>query len=103
MAIKLAELRNNAKTIPVTFGDETLNVTYKVNDITPDFLLKMADAPNRRVFIINKLVTSWELVGDDGQECPRDEATLSTLPISFLDTLGGAMLSDLSPKVKGVN
>ena len=101
--MRLSDLRKGTKTIPVTFGGETLNVTFSGHKVTPDFLDKMADANSRPVYIVANLVTAWDLADDDGLPVALDEKTLGTLPLPFLDEVGAAMLANLNPKARGAS
>jgi hypothetical protein len=73
--VKLSEAKSDLKPLPVVFDSgAVLNITYRVPEYTPYELAKVVDKsdpdPTRIIGMILKVVESWDLTDDDGQDIP---------------------------------
>ena len=79
MGITLGDLRNNRRTVPVTFDGMTFNVEYRPGALTPTF----GEEERGKEWLIKvllKLLADWEVYEDDAEtvRAPITEGLLSS-------------------------
>jgi hypothetical protein len=105
--VSLAKLLRDSKTIGVDFGDETVQVTYRPQFLTPvteSLLREITDEaePLRRAAALAKLmpqlVSEWDLTEDeDGPAIALTEERLQTVPSGILVDIMLAVQRDITP------
>lgn len=101
MPVQLSKLVNATADLTIALGDDELNVTYRVNAITPAYLARYENEKSVTGFVsaIKELVVSWDLLGDDGQPVPIDDG-LEALGIHILSALYEAIVQAARPLAK---
>lgn len=96
MAIKVSQLNSQKRTVEVKFGEETLNVTYRPNCVTPQFLddLQQPKQGEAIAEAIEKIVVEWDLLNEQGKQLAPKLALIKTLPIAFLMAVMAAVQAD---------
>lgn len=103
MPVRIANLNADTATATLQVGDETLNIVYRPGGLTPEVEDQIhALAQEQRgsaslVVLLRDILISWDLLGNDGQPLPTDEATLRTLPSLFLGQVAQAISESMSP------
>jgi hypothetical protein len=97
MALKLADIRANRKTVSVEYQGASFNVVYKPAEITPAFLDTLAEMESYREALVNQVSTfaeSWEVLDDQGKPIAPTPEFVETLPLDFLEAVMGAITKD---------
>ena len=101
--MKLAQLLAKERTLDIDIDGDTLNVTYRPSDLTPELEDRMQASfeTNRPGGALAKylsgLLIGWDLEGEDGV-IPLTPEGLAILPIEFLNTVAQAVIEDSNPK-----
>jgi hypothetical protein len=95
MSIKISDLQKKTKKINITFQEETLNVEYKINVVTPAFVEEKLKLYQQ----LARAISSWDLMNEDGSMVEISEETFKTLPVQLQTTLLSAITDDM--KVAG--
>jgi len=87
------------KTVEVRWDDETAAVTYRIGALSPALIGKLGkDATlDTVVEFLTLVLQSWELVDEDGQTPPIEQAFLESLPLDFLNAVALAVIEDTQP------
>lgn len=88
--MKLSDLQNKVKKIEVAYQDEILQVTYRVNVVTPGFLSDKPDLYEQ----LRRVVVSWDILDEDGQQIEPD-LILKKLPVQLLDLILQTIVGDM--------
>jgi hypothetical protein len=102
MPISLLKARRartaDTKTVTVEFGEESMNVEFRLSAITPSTLAALQDADGDKleatVEFLCEVLSKWE-VEDEGETLTIDPAVLSTLPVDFLTAIATAVTADV--------
>lgn len=104
MAIRIANLGTDTRTVELSIDNEVLRVVYRPSGVTPvteDRLRAMA-ADQRGgaslVVLLADVLVSWDLLDNDGTPYPITAESLSCLPTLFLARLTDAIKQDVIPK-----
>lgn len=100
MPIKLTDLKNRTRKIQVEFQGETLEVEYRINVVTPEFLHRLDTLAKENItdnlpYQICEAVERWDLVDDDGEELAPTMELLRSLSTEFLTTVIRAIQNDM--------
>lgn len=106
MPIKLVDLKRDQRTIeiPIGIGDdaeETLTVTYKPSEYSSkteaelNTILQGDVKSLMGTTFVQRLVLSWDLIGDDGEPYPITLDSLAELPSTFIGDVVGGVAKDM--------
>jgi hypothetical protein len=89
VAVKLSEKRTETAVFTVKWGEDDVDVCYRVNAVTPALLEevdKSAQEDNLDVMgaLLEPILEWWDVLDDDGHRIPTDAATVKILPMRFL-------------------
>ncbi len=104
MALSLAQLKANLRTINVAYFDDNLSVTYRPSELTPQITSEIQDkvdageGNNVAVETLCRVMTAWDLTAEDGTMVPITPAELSALPGPLLLAIFEAIAEDGRPK-----
>lgn len=104
MALSLAQLKANLRTINVAYFDDNLSVTYRPSELTPQITSEIQDkvdageGNNVAVETLCRVMTAWDLMAEDGTMVPITPAELSALPGPLLLAIFEAIAEDGRPK-----
>lgn len=91
MAIHLADLQKRTRTVRVSFQGEELNVTYKINIVTPAFLAEKLKIEEQ----LARAIEGWDLLGEDGKPVPITYEVFEVLPTQFQAEIMMALTDDM--------
>ena len=102
MPISLIKARRartaDTKTVTVEFGDESMDVEFRLSAITPSTLAALQDADGDKleatVEFLCEVLSKWEVV-DEGEVLDIDPVVLSALPVDFLTAIATAITADV--------
>ena len=102
MPISLLKARRartaDTKTVTVEFGEESMNVEFRLSAITPSTLQALQDADGDKleatVQFLCEVLSSWE-VEDEGKVLPIEPGELACLPVDFLTAIATAVTADV--------
>lgn len=102
MPISLLKARRartaDTKTVTVEFGEESMNVEFRLSAITPSTLQALQDADGDKleatVQFLCEVLSSWE-VEDEGRVLPIEPEELACLPVDFLTAIATAVTADV--------
>ena len=102
MPISLLKARRartaDTKTVTVEFGEESMNVEFRLSAITPSTLQALHDADGDKleatVQFLCEVLSSWE-VEDEGKVLPIEPGELACLPVDFLTAIATAVTADV--------
>lgn len=102
MSVKLDEMKGRTKVITVTWDDETVDVSYHPNVVTPELLEKVDEAARRDNLdvlgvMLEPVLDWWDILLEDGSRLATDAATIKRVPMSFLNRLQDAIQEDQNP------
>lgn len=126
MAIKLSDLSNKTKKLPIHFNEDTITVEYNPFKINPGFwrwltsesdVIKDHQAAVEKAKesgesvpelestldydVITRVVTKWDLVEDDGvTPVPITVATLQDFPVLIITGIVSAIFEDIGGDTK---
>jgi len=108
MPITIAELKKEIRAVTFEYGDETVNVSYRVGNYTgrTEMALHEAQLNNQPVSglvkILVDLIVDWDVYEAEGDEAPLEVTVenLSKLPVDFLAVVTTAISGDMRPKDK---
>jgi hypothetical protein len=104
MSITIKDLMAGGKSVKLTYDDFELNVEYKPSAITPTLQAEIAkmdfNSMSATVSLMIKILSGWDILGDDGLPIPIDEDTLNGLPIRLLGQINKAVFDDLAPRTQ---
>lgn len=93
MPVRFSDIANLTRSFSIKVGDETLNVTYRIGEMTPTRSDGLATAMRDSKVTATEyyaltldVIESWDLLGDDGEPLTVDEAAAG-LPASVLQFL----------------
>lgn len=88
---------DSVKTVTVTFGDENMNLDYRMGALSPRKLAALQGNTSVTMMadFLNDVLVSWEVVDDDGEMLPIDHDTLMDMPMDFLAAISGAIGEDV--------
>lgn len=100
--MNLRHLQTMKKQISVSYLGETLDVTYRINAITPDMI---SGVSKNNVFeaLVDQVVAiidSWDVLDEQGKAIPVSREFARTLPVAFLNAVLSAALSDTETSVE---
>ena len=88
----------DTKTVTVEFGEESMNVEFRLSAITPSTLQALQDADGDKleatVQFLCEVLSSWE-VEDEGKVLPIEPGELACLPVDFLTAIATAVTADV--------
>ena len=88
----------DTKTVTVEFGDESMEVEFRLSAITPTTLASLQSADGDKlgatVEFLCEVLSKWE-VEDEGETLPIDPVVLSGLPVDFLSAIAAAITADV--------
>lgn len=90
MGIRLSEIRARLRTIPVKWGDESFNVTYRLGERT---MGAGAGDETTRLWL-SRVLESWDILDDDGTPVPVTDETVADIPIPILNAVMAAIYGD---------
>lgn len=96
---KLANIVKKTHTIEVSAPgvDEKIQVEYRVNAVTPEFLTEMEDhGKERALYQVVKFVKSWDVLAEDNTEYPLTIEALRAIPINILTAILEAIDKDIN-------
>jgi hypothetical protein len=104
MPINLSDLKKDERTCTVDFGEESGEVTYRPSAYTPE----TEDAYQREIEkrrpsggaadLVSRLVISWDVIDDHGEQVPVSLEILRGMPSEFLFSVIAAIIKDLNTK-----
>ena len=102
MPISLLKARRartaDAKTVTMEFGEESMNLEFRLSAITPSTLQALQDADGDKleatVQFLCEVLSSWE-VEDEGKVLPIEPGELACLPVDFLTAIATAVTADV--------
>ena len=103
MPVRLSALTADRRTLKVAFGDDSLTLTYRpsaFNAVQEERELAMREKGQHlksQASSLAEIVTSWDLVDDDGKAVPIAEDVVATLGLDVVSKLTRAILADLLP------
>jgi hypothetical protein len=106
MAITLAQLKGNLRTINVTFFQDNFTVTYRPGELTPQNTsaiqerIESGEAENVLIEMLATSLVSWEVVDENGEPLPVRRDTLAQMPGPLLLAIAEAIEEDARPKSK---
>ncbi|AZF90301.1 MAG: hypothetical protein BPHS0_15 [Phage 5P_3] len=110
MPLRLSSLKKSLRTITMEWDDNTLNVTYRLGEVTPERADRLAamfeesraeDRSNAEIWAdILAVVESWDILGDDGNPLPVTAETLAQIPITILRGIAEEITEDARPMKK---
>lgn len=99
--MRLSELRNKTCTVEIEHQGETLKVEFRLNAVTPDFLLELSgikDSDENLTHQLRGLVARWDLLDDHGEEIPVSLDLVRSVPrhfwIKVIDAIAEAIRVD---------
>lgn len=90
--MKLSDLKKRTKIIAIDLFGETLTVTYRPSNISPDIVDNDDIAT-----VIASIVSEWDLLGENDQPYPINSASINALPVDFLASVLQAIVADAVP------
>lgn len=90
------------KWVRISFGEEVLEVEYRPDAVTPRMVIQVDEAKKPAaqmravVEALNRILVSWDLIGEDGKPYPITKESLMDLPLSFLAQVFRAVTEDMS-------
>jgi hypothetical protein len=106
MALNIAEVLGNLRTVNVTWQEQNFAVTYRPGVMTPRNSSEIAErvdkgeAKNVIVETLSSTLVSWEIVGETGEMLPITQENLEKLPGGMLLGISEAIAEDMLPKPK---
>ena len=102
MPISLLKARRartaDTKTVTVEFGEESMDVEFRLSAITPSTLAALQEADGDKlgatVEFLCEVLSKWE-VEDEGKTLPIEPDVLSALPVDFLTAIASAITADV--------
>lgn len=108
MPIDLGKLRSKTASVVVTYGDETVNVTYYPQRVNPEYQTKVkrlmakvaadddvSDEAEQWASLLS-VVYKWDIM-DGGKELPVAADSLKELPTDLLGAIFQAILEHMRP------
>jgi len=90
MAVKLGDLQKRTKTVQVEYQDDVVNVAYRVNAVTPAFIVSDIGPVEQ----IIEVVADWDILDEENHHIlPADIA--DKLPVAFLSKVMEAIIADM--------
>lgn len=89
--IRLSDLQKATRELTVTLGEFVIEISYKVNAITPAFLRQKQEAAAQ----LAEILVSWNLVDDENEIIPVSVETIDLLPLQLQSKLFDSILSDM--------
>jgi hypothetical protein len=89
------------KTVTVVFGDESMNVDFRIGALSPRKLTAMQTAKpedmlETTVDFLDGVLSRWEVEDDKGKVIPIDRETLMGMPVDFLAAIAEAINADVT-------
>lgn len=102
MAMKLSEVQARTKVVSVEWDDETVDVSYSPNRMTPEVLDKASDAEDKGNLdvlgdLLEPVLEWWDVLDDEDKRLPTDAATIKRMPLSFVMAVLAAVQEDQRP------
>lgn len=100
MSITLSDLARDTRKIEIEWDGETMGLTYRPGEYTPEMESAFVESLNSNLpgnafaRILSKLIVSWEMLDDGGQEVPHDYETLAQIYTVFLTHVFNAITED---------
>lgn len=90
MPLSVSQLTGQSeRTVKLQFLGEEINITYRPGAYTPEFEeLTIFDG-------LLRIVSAWDLLGDDGQPYPLTREALQVLPSPFLTAVWRRIAEDV--------
>jgi hypothetical protein len=100
--MRLSDIQKKRVSLAIDFMDEVLNVTYDPSFLTPEREQEIDSATDSEQMskLIAGLVTSWDLVDDEGTAIPLNEDDLLTIPTIILATVLNKVSEDIPNQVR---
>jgi uncharacterized protein YccT (UPF0319 family) len=101
--VRLSALTADRRTIKVSFGDDTLTLTYKPSAINAVQEARELEDREKGHHLMSQarslaeIIASWDLQDDDGQPVPVEAEVLGQLGLDVTSALTRAILDDLLP------
>ena len=103
MPISLVKARRartaDTKTVTVEFGEESMDVEFRLSAITPSTLAELQEADGDKlgatVEFLCEVLSKWEVVGLDNRVLDIETEVLSALPVDFLTAIASAITADV--------
>lgn len=102
MPIRLADKLAETKTITVTWDDDTADVSYHPNVVTPALLEQVDEAgreDNLDVMgvLLEPVLDWWDVLDEKGKRIPVTRETIRNMPMPFLLKVQDAIQEDQNP------
>ncbi|NPV85983.1 MAG: hypothetical protein HPY45_08255 [Anaerolineae bacterium] len=97
MAIRYKDLNAKTRTITVYYDGESLDVTYRLNAITPAALreLRGLESAESLAAQVGMVVESWDVLDDKGQRIKPTREFAEKLPVDFLAAVITGIVDDV--------
>ena len=105
MPLDISALAAKTRAVSVVWDGETIEVTYKVAELTPAYQSMLAKINTRNMEqdaqweIVLRILKSWDIV-DGGKPAPIARETFAKLPTSLLMAIINALIEDINPNPK---
>jgi hypothetical protein len=106
--VKLSDLMGAAKPLTMEYNGNSIGMMVSTSVLTPAFITTTTEAnaikdrmergmrlSQLTASMVSQMVRSWELTNDDGTTYPLDEASISQLPLEFLNAVVAAVQGSL--------
>lgn len=100
MPIKLLHARRartaDTKTATVVFGDESMDIEFRIGAISPRKMTAMQNAPAEQQLettadFLEGVLSKWDVIGEDGKALPITRDVMLDLPVDFLGAIATAI------------
>ena len=105
MPLEIGDLANKVKPVTVKWEGETVEVAYKVAELTPAYQSMLQKMDTKKMEqeeqwqIVLRILSSWDIT-DGGKPAPLAKETFAKLPTSLLMAIVNALLEDINPNPK---
>ena len=97
MPVTLSQMVANEKSLSLTVGSDTLNITYYPNKVTTAAIVEIDSTIESPSQVLSGVIKSWDLLNDDGSMYPLDAPSLAALGIGLLMQISQAIVRDIRP------
>lgn len=97
MPVTLSQMVANEKSLSLTIGSDTLNITYYPNKVTTAAVTEIDSSLDGQTQVLSGVIKDWDLLNDDGTMYPLDAPSLAALGIGLLMQISQAIVRDIRP------
>lgn len=101
--VSLSTMKAKTKIVPVEWDDETVEVSYFVNAVTPALLEEVTAAAEKEdisivAAMLEPVLDWWDVTEEDGgPRLPTTKENIRIIPLSFLNRVQAAITEDQNP------